>query len=54
MILPSSCDEYFNRLLIAQAQAESLTLISSDTAFQGYEVESHLSERYVWEHYQRL
>lgn len=37
--LPLHHRDPFDRLLIAQAQAESLTLISSDNTFQGYEVE---------------
>jgi PIN domain nuclease of toxin-antitoxin system len=36
--LPRHHDDPFDRMLIAQAQAEALTLVSRDIAFQAYDV----------------
>lgn len=36
--LPRHHDDPFDRMLIAQAQAEALTLVSRDAAFRSYEV----------------
>ena len=36
--LPRHHDDPFDRMLIAQAQAESLTLVSRDAAFNAYDV----------------
>lgn len=36
--LPRHHDDPFDRMLIAQAQAEALTLVSRDSAFQSYDV----------------
>ncbi|ETX07773.1 type II toxin-antitoxin system VapC family toxin [Candidatus Entotheonella palauensis] len=36
--LPRHHDDPFDRMLIAQAQAEALTLVSRDAAFQSYDV----------------
>ncbi len=36
--LPRHHDDPFDRMLIAQAQAEALTLVSRDAAFQAYDV----------------
>jgi PIN domain nuclease of toxin-antitoxin system len=36
--LPDHHDDPFDRLLIVQAQAEGLTIVTSDTAFDDYEI----------------
>jgi PIN domain nuclease of toxin-antitoxin system len=41
--LPDHHADPFDRLLIAQAQAESLTIVTADTAFKEYDVRSLLT-----------